>query len=191
MKLKKVLENKDKFNKIEKKLNKLNKKLQKKFYVFTAAPFIATVLFLSITDFIHFLPLFFLGSFFGGIIFLIINYFILCSLYKISHELDIFIFYNSESEKFSNKYYEYLKLKKKGNIYYENLINAIKNSKEEEIISYEKELNYEIENIDEIKSNKLTKVIVEKLNNGKEKEKLKKLFEEKRKKIKKEVLINI
>ena len=38
MKLKKVLSDKNKFNKIEKKLNKLNKKLAKKFYVYVKDP---------------------------------------------------------------------------------------------------------------------------------------------------------
>ncbi len=192
MKLKKVLSDKNKFNKIEKKLNKLNKKLAKKFYVYAVTPFIILPVIISITtDLNEILPLFFFISVIGGLFLLFTNIFIWSLCYKKSHKLGIFDFYNIKSEKFSNKYYEYLKLKKIENIYYENLVYSIKNSNIEEIIDCENEINTEIESLDEIKSKKVIKLVTEKLNNKKEKEQLKKLFEEKRNEIKKEILIKV
>tara|TARA_Y100001956_G_C4042361_1_gene151188 strand:+ start:130 stop:705 length:576 start_codon:yes stop_codon:yes gene_type:complete len=191
MKLKKVLSNKNKFNKIEKKFKKLNKKLEIKFYIFIASNLIGSLALLFATGFSNNTMLTFISGTFLGVFFVFINAFILNFLYKKSSKLNIFDFYNSESEKFSNKYYEYLKLSKKEDIYYENLINSIKNSKVEEIVDCENEINSEIETLNEVKSKKVIKLVTEKLNDKREKEHLKELFKEKRNEIKKEVLMEI
>lgn len=191
MKLEKVLKNKNKFNKIEKKLIKLNKGLEIKFYIFTFSHFIILPAFFFLIGFSNSMILTLFASFVSGIVLIFINAFIWSLFYKKSDSLSIFDFYNSKSEKFSNKYYEYLKLKKRKNIYFENLLYSIQNSNIEQIINCEDQLKLEIENFKKDESKVLIKLITEKLNDKKEKENLIKLFEEKRCEVQKKVLMEI
>ena len=66
MKLKKVLSNKNKFNKIEKKFKKLNKKLEIKFYIFIASNLIGSLALLFATGFSNNTMLTFISGTFLG-----------------------------------------------------------------------------------------------------------------------------
>ena len=89
--------------------------------------------------------------------------------------MNLFEYYDSETEKFIEKYYSYLKINKKTNLYYENILYSINESEPSDIINNEEELMKAVKKFSkkekEILIDRISKKLKEEEKDGVDKEK--------------------
>lgn len=116
-----------------------------------------------------------IGSFIVSAVTLLIQSLIVMSLYIKSNSLNLFEYYDSETEKFIEKYYSYLKINKKTNLYYENILYSINESEPSDIINNEEELMKAVKKFSkkekEILIDRISKKLKEEEKDGVDKEK--------------------
>tara|TARA_B100000073_G_C23714431_1_gene565406 strand:+ start:519 stop:1124 length:606 start_codon:yes stop_codon:yes gene_type:complete len=178
MKLEKILKKEKKCNKIEKNIKEIAIRKEKKFVIYYCIHFIIVLFSLNlITDSpspevtIGML----IGSFIVSAVTLLIQSLIVMSLYIKSNSLNLFEYYDSETEKFIEKYYSYLKINKKTNLYYENILYSINESEPSDIINNEEELMKAVKKFSkkekEILIDRISKKLKEEEKDGVDKEK--------------------